>query len=408
MRTITSLEPIVAMTLMVFGKVHPIIACREISGGVRKGSFGSYSSSTIVHPYSKSSWDCLQWWPGKNFSSQLKQSPCDRCLCISSHDNFLNGIVVLWEWQVLQVEVEISIVWATVHPAFELRLIASFNVLGLNIRISSAISSLSPPMKVLTSAFWDQPCTRFPSFSNSYWYSRKDPSCRILERVSLKSSQSVGPNHAHNSSQKDSQVTSCCPSLHVRCNHCHHWLALPSKWKEANGTFCVNGSTFVNHFVGSPHAKRGNSSFANLEENGGLAPSHKFCDDSPVRWDENLECWIEGYRLSEMRWETKDLESFEIVISNWCSLSATPSSIQTRFVRRPLRVVSKFSIYYLLVVMALIPMLGPSQSLLEFFGFRSILLRVRIYQGCWIKFELPFHSIYWYLNTNATLLDLVF
>lgn len=130
------------------------------------------------------------------------------------------------------------------------------------------------PMKVPIRAFWVHLQTRSLSRSNLRWYSRKEPYCLMHERSSSKFSQSEDLKWAHNSSSKSAHVSVWPSSRNVIWIHCHHWLALPSKWYDANGTFCAsevfwnskNCWTQLNHSVWSSSANLENLSLAVFEE----------------------------------------------------------------------------------------------------------------------------------------------
>jgi hypothetical protein len=88
-----------------------------------------------------------------------------------------------------------------------------FKDCDLNIWMPSIISYLRPPINVPTRAFGVHPYTLFPSLSNSFWWSRKEPTCLTLDKASSKSSQSTGLKWAHSSSLKTAHVTSLPSSL---------------------------------------------------------------------------------------------------------------------------------------------------------------------------------------------------
>ena len=154
----------------------------------------------------------LHLCPAVNLSLQLKHSPCARRRCISSHESRLMGVAG-GVWVMVGYARLLVGDWNNFHcldncsSFIRARLIASFNVRGLNSRISFEISNFSPPIKVPTNAFCVHPWTRLPNFSNSFWYSRNVPVCLTCDSASSKSSQSVGPKRAQSSSTKISHVT---------------------------------------------------------------------------------------------------------------------------------------------------------------------------------------------------------
>jgi len=220
-------------------------------------------------------------------------------------------------------------------------------------RIPSAISDFNPPIKVLTNAFWVHPWTRLPNFSNSCWYSRRDPTCRMCERASSKSSSSVGPNRAHSSSSNTAHVTSLLSSWNVRFNHLHHWLASPSRWNDAKKTFCAyvvvwnskNWSTWANHSVGSPLENLGNSSLAILEDTTKRGPSLLSL------WErEYVSClWVSWLVLSLLEKSISDIQLS--VASSWLNLFAIPSSIRCTPSCSPPSPASRLSIHSFLADM---------------------------------------------------------
>ena len=160
-------------------------------------------SSSLVEspPPSKNSW-CRQTSMTKacevaqrclvvNFSLQLMHSPFSLHLYISSQEIFF-VLIVLFVWLVgpgvlvgLTICSNKAALFAYGWSAFFCRhglsilsslilanSIASESVFGLNIWISKAMSSFSPPMDAPTNAFWGQPSTRLASLSNSCQYSQ--------------------------------------------------------------------------------------------------------------------------------------------------------------------------------------------------------------------------------------------
>lgn len=224
---------------------------------------------------------------------------------------------------------------------------ASFKVLDLNILISSEMSGLSPPMKVPTRAFWVYPQTWLPNLSNSFWYSRSGPTCRILDRASSKSSHSIGPNRAHISSTNPTQSITLPSSFSIHRNHCHHLLASPSKWNAASDTLSSsaifwnskNCSTQLSYSVGSATTYVRKSSLVSRDSNSGrdssgLLMSPLLCgrigSRRPVRWllDPSLLMANESViwrRISSIKW----------------SLSAILASIRLKLSWRPPTLASK-------------------------------------------------------------------
>ena len=233
------------------------------------------------------------------------------------------------------------------------RLIASFSVHGFNIWIPSAISDFNPLIKVPTNTFWVHPWTQLPNFSNSCWYSRRDPTCRMCERASSKSSPFVGPNQAHSSSSNTAHVTSLISSWNVQFNHLHHWLASPFRWNDAKITFCAfamvwnskNWSTRANHTVGLPFGNLGNSSLAILED------TTKQGLSLLSLWErECASCsWVSWLVLSLLE---KNISGIRLsVASSWLNLSAIPNSIRCMPSCSPPSPASRLSIHSLLVDM---------------------------------------------------------
>ena len=194
---------------MVRGDVQPTSACINISSSTWSPIVSSICNSSSSTSYSlvwlllwnsrRSSWGPWHLWPGVNLSLQLKQRPCALYFCISSQLNRL-GVTIMVDWFIGVMVVDTRFysgghmnpfVLAICSSFILTRLMASFNVLVLNIQIWSAILGFNPPMKVPMRAFCVQPWTRLPSLSNSFWYSQRDPTCRTLDRVWSKSSHFV-------------------------------------------------------------------------------------------------------------------------------------------------------------------------------------------------------------------------
>ena len=120
-------------------------------------------ASASKFPSNRRSWGTFHLCPEENFSSQLKQSPCARPLCVSSQDGLLTGDVVVEVEGTDEVQVgggggrENSFCRWSCSSFMRAKLMASFKVFGLNIRIASEISGRNPPMNDPTSAFCDQP-----------------------------------------------------------------------------------------------------------------------------------------------------------------------------------------------------------------------------------------------------------
>ena len=120
------------------------------------------NSSVCGSPSKISNCALVHLWPTVNLSLQLKHNPYVRQRCISSQDSRLKGTVGdarlgtggVWLTIVGQNNLRWRVIWSSFIRA---RLMASFNVRGLNIRISSAISVFNPPVKVPTNAFCDHP-----------------------------------------------------------------------------------------------------------------------------------------------------------------------------------------------------------------------------------------------------------
>lgn len=185
--TITCWDSMVAITHMVCGDVQPASACIEIYGlgwSPRVSSIYSSSSSTsyslvwlLLWHSGRSSRGPWHLWLGVNLSLHLKQSPCALHFYISFQLNRLGvaiGVDRFTRTMVVDTRFYnggcMNLFVLVICPSFILaRLMASFNVLGLNIRIPLAISYFNPPIKVPTRAFCVQPWTRLPSLSNSFW-----------------------------------------------------------------------------------------------------------------------------------------------------------------------------------------------------------------------------------------------
>lgn len=132
----------------------------------------SFSSSW---PSRSSNLGSQQRWPTLKGSSQLKQSPCARRHCISSHKSFQMGAAGVG---VVRFKVRMTggqagrvncLCFSNWSSHIRANLMAFFNVWGLNSRMASDISSFRPPIKVPTKAFCIQPHTQYLNHSNSRW-----------------------------------------------------------------------------------------------------------------------------------------------------------------------------------------------------------------------------------------------
>lgn len=134
------------------------------------------TSLFMVSLLRSSSWGWLHLCHDENLSLQLNQSPNAWHRCISSHVSHL--IVPVDGARALFVGAgtaqflywgRSSFLWRANWSSFICaRLIASFNVLGLKIRISYEIYGFNPLIKVPTNAFCVEPRTLFSSLLNSY------------------------------------------------------------------------------------------------------------------------------------------------------------------------------------------------------------------------------------------------
>ena len=138
------------------GSRKEIVLCSSIE-------LSSYVASSVLLSLSKiKSCALLHLCLAVNLSLQLEHSPCTWRRCISSHESRLMGVaggvwvmvgcarLLVGDWNNFRCLDSCS-------SFIRARLIASFNVRGLNIRISSEISDFSPPIKVPTSAFCVHP-----------------------------------------------------------------------------------------------------------------------------------------------------------------------------------------------------------------------------------------------------------
>ena len=185
-KTMISYSPILAITCMVWGAANPINAYMMILGSF--GSPGSiprcaYSvisleivSSNMVSLSRIKSWAFEHLCSVVNFSLQLKHKPCARRRCISSQDSLLKGTIgaaLLMTGYAGSIQLisggRNSFFYLVNCSSFiRAKLIAFFNYFGQNMRMSSDIYCLSPPMKVLTDAFYDHPWSLLPNLSNSW------------------------------------------------------------------------------------------------------------------------------------------------------------------------------------------------------------------------------------------------
>lgn len=69
------------------------------------------------------------------------------------------------------------------------------------------------------------------------------------DRASSKSSLSVDPNWARNSSSNTTQVISFSYSLQTRRSHCHHWLASPSRWHDTRHLLIRGGALVLEELL---------------------------------------------------------------------------------------------------------------------------------------------------------------
>jgi hypothetical protein len=173
----------VVTTHMVRGDVQPISACIKISSSVWsfKVSFICNSSPSISYSLiwhlRKSSWGPWHLCLRVNLLLQLKQSLCALCFYISSQLNLLGVAVGVERFtRVMVVGTQFNnggrvnlFVLVICSSLICSRLMVSFNFLGLNIQIPSAISTFNPLMKVPRKAFYVQSWTRLPSLSNFFW-----------------------------------------------------------------------------------------------------------------------------------------------------------------------------------------------------------------------------------------------
>jgi len=156
--------------LMVCGVDQPVSAWSEISSLVFSSAMSSTGMSSVTSLHMtltgslrlSSNNSCGLWHicPAVNLSLQLKQSPCARRLCISSYVSLFIGTEELdfGGGRVNGVQVDcfgrVNFPCRIICPPFILaKLIASFKVRGLNIRIALEISTLSSPINVPTNTF---------------------------------------------------------------------------------------------------------------------------------------------------------------------------------------------------------------------------------------------------------------
>ena len=248
-----SLDPILAMMRMFLGAAHHINICSVIFGSVIVSTFSwsGWSSPSLSHnrvllpsyPSNIKMWGSRHLCPAVNRSLQLKHKLWARLLYISSQVRCWIGVVGIVGAARLKLRGEIIdliggdgvgllnllclLSWSSFIRA---RLMASFNVCGLNMHIPSEISVFKPPINVPTRAFCVHPRTWLLIRSNSRWYSRSEPHCLILERALSKSSHSEGPKRAQSSSSKFSHDKTRPSSSINRRTHFHHRLASLSKW----------------------------------------------------------------------------------------------------------------------------------------------------------------------------------